>query len=312
MKKFIVALGVAAVALGFSSCGNSGSSEGSGKSNDSLAMLLGEVQGANYLQMWNQLPDTMKQKLNKDEFIAGFKSIINRDAKKDQAYLMGASTALQLMGNLVQMQDAGVEFNTSLFVSKFNEAFKKDSVDNTSLSDATNKLTLFMTDVQDKIMKKREADQQHMIEEQKAAAEPSIKAGKEYVEKQKKADPTIKTTASGLSYKVIKEGTGTKPTKSDRVKVIYTGKHIDGTEFDSSNGQPTEFSLAGVVPGFAEALQLMAPGAKYVVYIPSDLGYGFRGAGDKVKPGETLVFEMELVAVEPVSNKANSTGHLGS
>ena len=156
-------------------------------------------------------------------------------------------------------------------------------------------------------MKKREADQQRAIEEQKAAAEPNIKAGKEYVEKQKKADPTIKTTESGLSYKVVKEGTGTKPTKSDRVKVIYTGKHIDGTEFDSSNGQPTEFSLAGVVPGFAEALQLMAPGAKYVVYIPSDLGYGLRGAGDKVKPGETLVFEMELVAVEPVSNKAIST-----
>ena len=303
MKKFIVALGVTAVALGFSSCNNSGSSENAGASNDSLATLLGEVQAANYNNLWNQLPDSMKQKLSKDDFIAGFKSIMEKDSKKDQAYLMGASTAMQLMNNIAQMEDAGVNFNTSLYISKFAEVFKKDSVDNASLQASTDKLTIQMTEVQNLIMKKREADQQRALEEQNAAAEPNIKAGKEYVESQKKADPSIKTTESGLSYKVIKEGTGTKPTRSDRVKVIYTGKHIDGSVFDSSNGQPTEFSMAGVVPGFAEALQLMAPGAKYVVYIPSELGYGVRGAGENIKPGETLVFELELAAVEPAVTK---------
>lgn len=304
MKKIIVALGIAAVALGITSCNNdSATASNSAADNDSLAVLLGEVQGSTYLNMWNQLPDTMKQKLSKDEFIAGLKAIIEKDNKKDESYLMGAQTAMQIMMNLNQMEDAGVKFNKSAFLSEFSKAFKKDSVDDAALHAASDKLTILMTDVQNLIMKKREADQQRAIAEQNAAAEPNVKAGKEYVEQQKKADPSIKTTESGLSYKVIKEGTGAKPTRSDRVKVIYTGKHIDGSVFDTSNGEATEFSLAGVVPGFAEALQMMAPGAKYVVYIPSDLGYGVRGAGDKIKPGETLVFELELTAVEPAGSK---------
>ncbi len=298
MKKIIVALGVAAVALGFSSCNNEGSTAGSGSQNDSLPILLGDVQGASYLQMWDQLPDTMKAKLSKDKFLEGFKAVISRDPKEDQAYIMGMSTALQVTSNLAQMQEAGVKFNKEVFISHFAEAFKKDSVDRTALMDANEELRIYMNEVNELIMKKQQADQQAAMAAKQADAEPAIKAGKEFIEAQKKADPSIKTTESGVCYKVVKEGSGQKPGRKDRVKVNYTGKHIDGTEFDSSKGEPRDFRVDGVVPGFAEVLQMMAPGAKYIAYIPYDKAYGLNGAGD-IKPGETLVFEIEMVSVLP-------------
>ncbi|MDE6100854.1 MAG: FKBP-type peptidyl-prolyl cis-trans isomerase [Paramuribaculum sp.] len=299
MKKIIVALGVAAVALGFSSCNSEGSSAaGNGSQSDSLAILDGDVQGASYLKMWNQLPDTLKAKLSKDKFIEGFKTVMSRDLKEDQSYMMGLNTAMQLVGNIAQMQEAGVKFDKDIYVSHFVEAFKKDSVDQAALMADNEQLRIYMNEVNEMIMKKQMADRQAAMEARKAEAEPEIKAGKEYVEAQKKADPSIQTTKSGVSYKVVKEGTGAKPGSTDNVKVNYTGKHIDGTEFDSSKGKPAEFAVNRVVPGFAEVLKMMAPGAKYVAYIPYDKAYGLDGT-QNIKPGETLVFEIELVSVTP-------------
>jgi FKBP-type peptidyl-prolyl cis-trans isomerase len=107
------------------------------------------------------------------------------------------------------------------------------------------------------------------------------------------------TTASGLQYEVLTPGTGATPTADDVVKVHYTGTLLDGTKFDSSvdRGEPAQFKVGGVIPGWTEALQLMKVGAKYKLYIPSELGYGQRGAGALIKPGATLVFEVELLDV---------------
>ena len=114
-----------------------------------------------------------------------------------------------------------------------------------------------------------------------------------------KAKSGVTTTASGLQYSVEKEGTGPKPTATDRVKVHYTGKLLDGTEFDSSvkRGQPAEFGVTQVIKGWTEALQLMPVGSKWTLYIPSDLAYGDRGAGADIKPGSTLVFDVELLDI---------------
>jgi hypothetical protein len=109
----------------------------------------------------------------------------------------------------------------------------------------------------------------------------------------------VKTTPSGLQYKVVKEGTGAQPNASNTVKVHYRGTLIDGKEFDSSykRNEPIEFPLNGVIPGWTEGLQLMKEGAKYMLYIPSKLAYGARGAGDLIGPDETLIFEVELLKV---------------
>jgi len=306
MKKFIMAFGVAALALGFASCNKGGSEEktaDNGINSDSLSMLLGDVQGTSYLGYWDQMPDTMKAKLSKDEFLAGFKAVMQKDYEKDQAYLMGMSTAMQILGNISQMEDAGVKFNRDEYISHFSTYFKKDTVNQLEMGAKNEQLTMYMNQVQNMMM----AKQQKMQEEAQKAAEekarPNITAGKEYVEKQKKADPSIKTTESGVSYKVVTEGKGTKPAKGDNVKIKYVGKHIDGKEFDSSKGEAVQFNVNGVVPGFSEILQLMAPGSKYVAYIPSDKAYGNNGTGN-IEPGETLVFEIEMVEVIPNPSKA--------
>lgn len=109
----------------------------------------------------------------------------------------------------------------------------------------------------------------------------------------------VKTTESGLQYEVITEGNGDKPAASDTVVVHYTGTLIDGTVFDSSveRGTPATFGVTQVIPGWVEALQMMQVGAKWRLYIPSDLAYGPRGAGGAIGPNSTLIFDVELLQI---------------
>ena len=130
------------------------------------------------------------------------------------------------------------------------------------------------------------------------AAESNKKAGAEFLAENAKKEG-VKVTASGLQYRVITEGSGNKPVASSKVKVHYTGKLLDGTVFDSSvqRGEPIDFALNQVIPGWTEGVQLMTPGSKYEFYIPSNLAYGDRGAGNAIPPGAALIFEVELLAV---------------
>lgn len=117
--------------------------------------------------------------------------------------------------------------------------------------------------------------------------------------KENGAKPDVKTTASGLQYKVITEGTGKQPTAANTVRVHYRGTLIDGKVFDSSyeRGEPIEFPLGAVIKGWTEGLQLMKEGSKYQLFIPSGLAYGPRGAGGVIGPDEALIFEVELLKV---------------
>lgn len=109
----------------------------------------------------------------------------------------------------------------------------------------------------------------------------------------------VVTLPSGLQYKILTEGAGATPGPEDVVKVQYTGTTINGTKFDSSydRGEPAQFRVSNVIQGWVEGLQLMKEGSKYMFYIPADLAYGERGAGNIIKPFETLVFEVELLEV---------------
>lgn len=110
----------------------------------------------------------------------------------------------------------------------------------------------------------------------------------------------VTTTASGLQYEVIKQGSGPKPVESDTVRVDYVGTFLDGKEFDSSMsaGEPVVFPVAMVIPGWVEGLQLMPVGSKYKFYIPSALAYGEQGSQGGIEPNKTLVFEVELLGIE--------------
>lgn len=136
-------------------------------------------------------------------------------------------------------------------------------------------------------------------------AEENLKKGQEFLkENAKKSD--VDTLANGIQYKVLKEGNGPKPTATDKVKVHYKGTLIDGTEFDSSikRGEPAEFYLNQVIPGWTQAIQQMPQGSKWIIYIPSDQAYGQRGAGGAIGPNETLIFEVELLDINPQDQEA--------
>ena len=136
-------------------------------------------------------------------------------------------------------------------------------------------------------------------ERQIAQLEENLTKGKEFIN-DLAFDKSVKSTASGLHYKVLKQGKSKRAESSDTVRVHYKGTRIDGTVFDSSykRGEPADFSLQGVVPGFAEGLTKIGEGGKIILYIPSDLAYGDNIRG-KIQPGDTLIFECELIKINP-------------
>jgi FKBP-type peptidyl-prolyl cis-trans isomerase FklB len=152
-----------------------------------------------------------------------------------------------------------------------------------------------ISDVQNDLRKK----QQEKMQVEGAA---NKKEGETFLAANKGKDGVV-TLPSGLEYKILKEGTGPKPTAADSVVCNYRGTLINGTEFDSSykRGQPATFPVTGVIKGWTEALQLMPVGSKWQLFIPSDLAYGERGPGPEIGPSSALIFEVELLSIEDKS-----------
>jgi FKBP-type peptidyl-prolyl cis-trans isomerase len=151
--------------------------------------------------------------------------------------------------------------------------------------------------------------QNFMRDREKKKGEANLEKGKKFLEENAKKEG-VKSTASGLQYQIIKEGTGAKPVLTDKVSVHYHGTLIDGKIFDSSvqRGQPYELGVNQFAPGFAEALQLMPVGSKWKLWIPSGLAYGERGAGGTIGPNETLIFEVELLSILPAGQEPKEPG----
>jgi FKBP-type peptidyl-prolyl cis-trans isomerase FklB len=149
-------------------------------------------------------------------------------------------------------------------------------------------LTSFQKDMMSKMQVKQDA-----------AATNNLKAGQAFLADNAKKEG-VKVLASGLQYKILKSGTGKSPAATDTVKTHYHGTLIDGTVFDSSveRGEPVSFPVNGVIPGWTEALQLMKEGDKWQLFVPANLAYGERGAGGRIGPNSTLIFEVELIDIE--------------
>jgi FKBP-type peptidyl-prolyl cis-trans isomerase FklB len=154
---------------------------------------------------------------------------------------------------------------------------------------------LSQADIQQAMM----ALQQQMGQQQNAQASQNQQAGEKFLA-ENKSKAGVKTLPSGLQYQVLQEGKGKSPSRTDQVTTHYHGTLIDGTVFDSSyeRGQPATFPVNGVIAGWTEALQLMQEGAKWRLFIPSDLAYGSKGAGGVIGPNTTLVFDVELISVD--------------
>ncbi len=191
------------------------------------------------------------------------------------SYIIGRDMAANL-------RKQGLEIEVEPFMQGMKEALSgKPSV-------------LSQAEVQQAMM----ALQQSMQGKGQGNAAQNKKAGEEFLD-QNKNKAGVKTLPSGLQYQVLQEGKGKSPAKTDKVTTHYHGTLIDGTVFDSSyeRGQPATFPVNGVISGWTEALQLMREGAKWRLFIPSNLAYGAQGAGDVIGPNTTLIFDVELISV---------------
>jgi FKBP-type peptidyl-prolyl cis-trans isomerase FklB len=197
------------------------------------------------------------------------------------SYAMGAQ-----MGQTFRRR--GMELNVEMFAIGLKEGL------------AGTKLALDQGQMRTIIMEFQKRSREQMQQRQKVDAAKNLAEGQAFLAANKNKEG-VKVLPSGLQYKVIKAGTGKRPTAADRVKTHYRGRLVDGTEFDSSysRGQPAEFPVGGVIRGWTEALQLMREGAKWELYIPANLAYDTRGMPPKIGPNSALVFEIELIQVLP-------------
>ena len=158
-------------------------------------------------------------------------------------------------------------------------------------------------EIQQALMAYQQEMQQKQAEQAEELAKKNAEAGEAFLAENANRDE-VQTTESGLQYEVLEEGTGEKPSATDQVRVHYTGELLSGEVFDSSRerGEPVTFGLNQVIPGWTEGLQLMSEGARYKLFIPADLAYG-PGGNRAIGPNETLVFDVELLAVNPQADQ---------
>jgi FKBP-type peptidyl-prolyl cis-trans isomerase FkpA/FKBP-type peptidyl-prolyl cis-trans isomerase FklB len=200
--------------------------------------------------------------------------------EKDKiSYMVG----MQIGGSLTQIKD---EIDVAVVIQALQSALKGEE----SKLTQEEAMALQQSFAQ-KLQGKREA-------EMAALAGKNKTEGEAFMAKNK-SENGVQVTASGLQYKVVNAGNGAKPAATDTVKVHYVGTLLDGTKFDSSvdRGEPAQFALNAVIPGWTEALQLMPVGAKYTLWIPSELAYGDRGTPGPIGPNATLRFEVELLEI---------------
>ncbi|MGQ0528981.1 MAG: FKBP-type peptidyl-prolyl cis-trans isomerase [Panacagrimonas sp.] len=215
-------------------------------------------------------------------------------AKKEEAAPAAAelSTDAQKFGYAI-----GIDLGNSLkpVSAHVDVASLKQGLDDVSAGTTPKLDDAAREEIKTSVSKKMQEEQ---LKEREEAASKAVAEGEKFLAENATKEG-VKTTASGLQYKVLTEGSGQSPTASDEVTVHYKGTLINGEEFDSSiaRGQPVTFPLANVIEGWTEGVQLMKPGAKYQFFIPAKLGYGERGAGAKIGPNETLIFEVELISV---------------
>jgi len=154
--------------------------------------------------------------------------------------------------------------------------------------------------------------QAQMLEKKNEAmsqvAQSNIEQAREFLA-DNKTKSGIHTLDNGLQYRIIKSGEGPQPTRDDSVTTHYRGKLLDGSEFDSSyaRGEPVQFPVTGVIPGWQEALVRMQPGAKWELFVPAELAYGERGVGNLIGPNAMLIFEIELLNIQPAAQTDNSS-----
>lgn len=280
MKKLFL---IAAVALGLgamTSCNGACEANKGASQEDSLAACLGEMYGYGVAGEMTAMNDST---FSKKDFLAGLQTTLKLGEDK-ASYMQGLQMGMQINNMFKQIKEREqVDIEAAKWLASFKKAFMSDSLQDPNQYQAT--VMRLMKELSEKVKQNDpEAVKNSMLQ-------------KSFIADSLANNPEIKISEGGVYYKINKEGNGEKFQKNDRIMLIYTGKHLNGEEFDSSLGQAVPMSPAGVIAGFGEMLQLMSPGANYTLYIPAALAYGIDGGGP-IGKNEMLIFEVETVGLE--------------
>lgn len=290
MKKLFVAACVAVMAMAIAACSERAPKANLDTNIDSLSYAIGMTQTQGLKQYLSERMGIDTTCV--DEFIKGVIEGANAgDDKKQAAYYQGITIGQQISNQMIKGINAQIFAGDSTqsismknFLAGFITAYKGGK-GNMTMDKAEEYVQTRFTQIQQEQNAKQYAK--------------NIEAGKKYQAANAKKEGVV-TLKSGVQYKVVKEGTGEKPTAQATVTVKYEGKLVDGTVFDSTEkhgGQPTAMPVAGVIPGWTEVLQLMPVGSVWEVVIPAELAYGANGGGS-IEPYSTLIFTIELVSIE--------------
>ena len=295
MKKIIYGA-CAALVIMASACSKGGDAEKSAvpaQLSDSVSMIYGRTVGGYVLGDYQRFAQQNKSAATKNDIVKGIQLAFgNADS---EGMMIGLQVGGNLLNEIKRFEEQGIDINREEVLKNFREVFMGDSLDMDALRETSGLLNTLLAQVE-RVKSEQEAA--------KAAEAPEAKANGSsadaFVKKIKSSDPEVKTSASGLSYKI--ENKGEEPLVGDNSQVVvnYVGKLTDGTVFDQSpEGQPATFSPAGVIPGFAEGLKMLGKGGKATLYIPGDLAYGAQGVPQAgIGPNAMLIFEVEVVDVK--------------
>lgn len=286
MKKLTLILSLAVCAM-ISSCTAQGQKTQLKSEIDTLSYAIGmsRVEGLDEYLLQQGVDSTMMR-----DFLKGFQEGVRNNETRNKAYAMGmqigqmvSTTWVDGLNSQIFGTDSTQTINRDLLVQGFQDAVahKLSVMDQTT---ASNVAGLKMQQIQQRVLEEKYGDNKL--------------AGEQFLAENKTKEGVV-TTASGLQYKVETMGKGEKPNADNTVKVNYRGTLIDGTEFDSSysRGEPSQFRVGQVIQGWAEALQLMPVGSKFMLYIPQELAYGSREVSSEIKPFSALIFEVELLEI---------------
>ena len=295
MKKIIYGA-CAALVIMASACSKGGDAEKSAvpaQLSDSVSMIYGRTVGGYVLGDYQRFAQQNKSAATKNDIVKGIQLAFgNADS---EGMMIGLQVGGNLLNEIKRFEEQGIDINREEVLKNFREVFMGDSLDMDALRETSGLLNTLLAQVE-RVKSEQEAA--------KAAEAPEAKANGSsadaFVKKIKASDPEVKTSASGLSYKI--ENKGEEPLVGDNSQVVvnYVGKLTDGTVFDQGpEGQPATFSPAGVIPGFAEGLKMLGKGGKATLYIPGDLAYGAQGVPQAgIGPNAMLIFEVEVVDVK--------------
>lgn len=294
MTKLLIAGAAAVAILGMTGCSSKSSETESTVSKglqDSIATYYGRAYGQN---IWNYIEQQQSRSgdtIVKKDVLKGVQYILAGEDAKDVA--MGMQIGLDIKRFIQDSRENGIEVSSAKVLEEFRKEFMADTLDQESAREDYSTFNALLQQVREREVQRKRMEQEKVREE-------NAKAGEEYIAEAKANDSAIKTSESGLSYKIENPGAEPKITTADRARVKYTGRLVNGEVFDSGTA---EFTPDRVVKGFGEGMQLLGKGGKATLYIPGKLGYGIQGAGEKIGPDATLIFDIEILDVTPAEKK---------